>query len=71
MDIDLNDYFYFAHVVEKGGFAAAGRALSLPKSLLSRHVQQLDARGRFEKPGFHRHDTCGLEAASSIPGQVA
>lgn len=44
MDADLNDYFYFAHVVEKGGFAAAGRALALPKSLLSRHVKQLEDR---------------------------
>lgn len=44
MEIDLNDYFYFAHVVEKGGFAAAGRALALPKSLLSRHVRQLEER---------------------------
>ena len=44
MEIDLNDYFYFAHVVEKGGFAAAGRALALPKSLLSRHVKQLEDR---------------------------
>lgn len=44
MEHDLNDYFYFAHVVEKGGFAAAGRALALPKSLLSRHVQQLENR---------------------------
>ena len=44
MDFDLNDYFYFAHVVEKGGFAAAGRALALPKSLLSRHVRQLEDR---------------------------
>jgi DNA-binding transcriptional LysR family regulator len=44
MKLDLNDYFYFAHVVEKGGFAAAGRALELPKSLLSRHVRQLEDR---------------------------
>ena len=44
MEADLNDYFYFAHVVEKGGFAAAGRALALPKSLLSRHVKQLEDR---------------------------
>ena len=44
MESDLNDYFYFANVVEKGGFAAAGRALSLPKSLLSRHVRQLEDR---------------------------
>ncbi|MEM7515900.1 MAG: LysR substrate-binding domain-containing protein [Planctomycetota bacterium] len=44
MEHDLNDFFYFAHVVEKGGFAAAGRALDVPKSLLSRHVQQLEDR---------------------------
>jgi len=44
MEHDLNDYFYYAHVVEKGGFAKAGRALSLPKSLLSRHVKQLEER---------------------------
>ncbi len=41
---DLNDYFYFYHVVEKRGFAPAGRALSIPKSRLSRHVQQLESR---------------------------
>lgn len=41
---DLNDYFYFVHVVEQGGFTAAGRALGVPKSRLSRHVQQLEAR---------------------------
>lgn len=44
MLIDLNDYFYFAQVVEKRGFAPAGRALDVPKSRLSRHVQQLEDR---------------------------
>lgn len=44
MAVDLNDYFYFVHVVEKGGFAPAGRALGIPKSRLSRHVCQLEAR---------------------------
>lgn len=44
MSVDLNDYFYFVHVVEKGGFAPAGRALGIPKSRLSRHVGQLEAR---------------------------
>ncbi len=33
---DLNDMLYFAEVVERGGFAAAGRALGIPKSRLSR-----------------------------------
>lgn len=42
--MDLNDYFYFVHVVEKRGFAPASRALDIPKSRLSRHVQQLEER---------------------------
>lgn len=41
---DLNAYFYFVHVVEKRGFAPAGRALGIPKSRLSRHIQQLEER---------------------------
>jgi len=41
---DLNDYYYFFHVVEKRGFAPAGRALGIPKSRLSRHIQQLESR---------------------------
>lgn len=43
-NVDLNDYFYFVHVVEKRGFAPAGRALGVPKSRLSRHVRQLEDR---------------------------
>jgi DNA-binding transcriptional LysR family regulator len=41
---DLNDMLYFAEVVDKGGFAAAGRALGIPKSKLSRRVAELEAR---------------------------
>ncbi|WP_372828261.1 LysR substrate-binding domain-containing protein [Polaromonas sp.] len=41
---DLNDMFYFAEVVERGSFSAAGRALGLPKSRLSRRVAELEAR---------------------------
>lgn len=41
---DLNDYFYFVHVVEKHGFSAASEALGLPKSRLSRHIRQLEER---------------------------
>ena len=41
---DLNDMLYFAEVVDRGGFAAAGRALGLPKSKLSRRVAELEAR---------------------------
>jgi len=40
---DLNDLQFFAHVVEHGGYAAAERALGIPKSRLSRRVAQLEA----------------------------
>ena len=41
---DLNDLYYFAKVVECGGFAAAGRALGIPKSRLSRRLAELEMR---------------------------
>ncbi len=41
---DLNDMVFFAEVVDHGGFAAAGRALGVPKSKLSRRVAELEAR---------------------------
>src|SRR5579859_3975388 len=41
---DLNDYLLFAEIVVHGGFAAAGRALRMPKSTLSRRVAALEAR---------------------------
>ena len=41
---DLNDLFYFAKVVEAGGFAAAGRTLGIPKSRLSRRIAELENR---------------------------
>lgn len=40
---DLNDLYYFAAVVEHGGFAAAERALGIPKSRLSRRISALEA----------------------------
>ncbi|HSX60215.1 MAG TPA: LysR substrate-binding domain-containing protein [Tahibacter sp.] len=39
---DLNDLAFFAAVAEHGGFAAAGRALGIPKSRLSRRMAQLE-----------------------------
>lgn len=42
--LDLNDLRYFNAVVVHGGFAAAGRALRIPKSKLSRRVAQLEER---------------------------
>ncbi|BFI96353.1 MAG: LysR family transcriptional regulator [Rhodanobacter sp.] len=41
---DLNDLYFFAAVVEHGGFSAAGRALGMPKSRLSKRVAQLEDR---------------------------
>ena len=41
---DLNELYYFAKVVEHGGFAPAGRALGIPKSKLSRRVALLEER---------------------------
>ena len=42
--VDLNDLFYFAKVVEFGGFAPASRAITVPKSKLSRRVAGLEER---------------------------
>ena len=41
--LDLNDFFYFAQVVERRGFTAAGRTLGMPKSTLSYRVKKLEA----------------------------
>jgi DNA-binding transcriptional LysR family regulator len=40
--LDLNDFFYFVQVVDRGGFTAAGRTLNLPKSTLSHRIRQLE-----------------------------
>lgn len=42
--LDLNDFFYFVQIVERGGFTAAGRALGMPKSTLSYRIQQLEGK---------------------------
>lgn len=42
--MDFNDLHYFVQVVEHGGFAPAGRALSQPKSKLSRRIALLEER---------------------------
>jgi DNA-binding transcriptional LysR family regulator len=41
---DLNDLSLFARVVAHGGFAAAGRALGMPRSRLSRRIGLLEER---------------------------
>jgi DNA-binding transcriptional LysR family regulator len=40
--LDLNDFFLFVQVVDRGGFTAASRTLQTPKSTLSHRVQQLE-----------------------------
>ncbi|MDO4709986.1 MAG: LysR family transcriptional regulator [Pseudomonadota bacterium] len=39
---DFNDLHYFALVVDHGGYAAAERALGIPRSRLSRRITQLE-----------------------------
>ncbi len=41
---DLNDLYYFAKVVDEGGFSAAGRVLNMSKSHLSRRIAALEER---------------------------
>lgn len=41
--LDLNDFFLFVQVVDRGGFTAAGRTLRTPKSTLSHRIQQLES----------------------------
>ncbi|GGP27278.1 LysR family transcriptional regulator [Silvimonas amylolytica] len=41
---DLNDMYFFAEVVEAGGFSSASRVLGIPKSRLSRRVAELETR---------------------------
>jgi DNA-binding transcriptional LysR family regulator len=41
---DLNDLFFFAKVVDHSGFAAAARALGMPRSRISRRIGLLEER---------------------------
>lgn len=82
---DLNDMLYFAEVVDRGGFAAAGRALHVPKSKLSRRVSDLEARLgvrllqrttrklSLTQAGevYHRHCTAMREQAEAADEAVA
>jgi DNA-binding transcriptional LysR family regulator len=40
--LDLNDFRYFVEVVDRKGFSAAGRALSIPTSTMSYRIRQLE-----------------------------
>jgi DNA-binding transcriptional LysR family regulator len=41
---DLNDLYFYVQVVDHGGFAAAARALGMPRSRLSRRIALLEER---------------------------
>jgi DNA-binding transcriptional LysR family regulator len=41
---DLNDFYYFTEVADRGGFSAAARQLKIPKSRLSRRIADLEQR---------------------------
>jgi len=41
--LDLNDFYFYVNVVDRGGFTAAGRTLNMPKSTLSHRMQELEA----------------------------
>jgi DNA-binding transcriptional LysR family regulator len=41
--LDLNDFFLYVQVVDRGGFTAASRTLRSPKSTLSHRIQQLES----------------------------
>lgn len=41
--LDLNDFYYFVQVVDRGGFTAASRTLRIPKSTLSHRIQELES----------------------------
>ena len=68
---DLNDLYYFAMVVDHGGFAAAERALGIPKSRLSRRISSAGNRpGRAPAAALHaqlRGDRCRQQRASPCP----
>jgi DNA-binding transcriptional LysR family regulator len=41
--LDLNDFYYFVNVVDRGGITAASRSLSVPKSTVGHRIQTLEA----------------------------
>ena len=40
---DFNDFLLFVHIVDRGGFTAASRALEIPKSTLSHRIMKLES----------------------------
>ena len=44
--LDLNDFFYFVQVVDRGGFTAAGRMLSSSSTELAATAEQMSKLSR-------------------------
>jgi len=82
--LDLNDFYYFVQVVDRGGFTAAGRVLRIPKSTLSHRIQELETtlgirlinrtsrRFQMTEAGaeFYRHATALLQHAEAAESAV-
>ena len=82
--LDLNDFFYFVQVVDRGGFTAASRTLRLPKSTLSHRIRELEAGlgvrllnrtsrrfGMTDAGGeFYRHATEMLQQAEQAEASI-
>lgn len=41
--LDLNDFYLFVQVVDRGGITSAGRTLHMPKSTISHRMQELES----------------------------
>ena len=71
--IDLNDYYYFFHVVEKRGFAPAARALGIPKARLdARLIQRTSRQFAITDVGkaFFHHAKTIVEEANAAEARV-
>src|SRR5258705_13057051 len=61
---DLNDIYFFASVVQYGGFSAAARAIGVEKTRLSRRVAALEKRLGVRLP---QHTTRALALTEAGP----
>jgi DNA-binding transcriptional LysR family regulator len=41
--LDLNDFYYFVQIIDRGGFTSASRSLNIPKSTLSYRMRHLES----------------------------
>ena len=80
---DLNELYLFTKVVDHQGFTAAGAALDIPKSRLSRRIASLEARLgvrllhrtsrslRLTDAGRALYDHCSVMVAEALAGEAA